>query len=69
MTELTPNEWLAQVQEDVIEPDLPIIDPHHHLWRHPGIDPYLIENLWDDTSSGHNVVKTVFVECFAPCCL
>ncbi len=65
MTELTPNEWLAQVEEDIIEPGLPIIDPHHYLWRHPGLDPYLIENLWDDTSSGHNVVKTVFVECFA----
>ena len=20
------------VQEDIIDPDLPIIDPHHHLW-------------------------------------
>ena len=25
--------WLAQeAPEPVIEPDLPIIDPHHHLW-------------------------------------
>ena len=24
--------WLAQVDEEVIEPDRPIIDPHHHLW-------------------------------------
>ncbi len=25
-------QWLAQVTEDVLEPDLPICDPHHHLW-------------------------------------
>ena len=24
--------WLAQVIEDIIEPDLPIVDAHHHLW-------------------------------------
>ena len=26
------SEWLDQVTEPIIEPDLPIIDPHHHLW-------------------------------------
>ena len=24
--------WLDQVIEEIVEPDLPIIDPHHHLW-------------------------------------
>ena len=24
--------WLDQVKEAIIEPDLPIIDPHHHFW-------------------------------------
>ena len=25
--------WIAQeTPEEVLEPDLPIIDPHHHLW-------------------------------------
>ena len=23
--------WLSSLQEDVLEPELPIIDPHHHL--------------------------------------
>jgi L-fuconolactonase len=23
--------------EDILEPQLPIIDPHHHLWDHPGL--------------------------------
>ena len=31
----TPNPaWLARLTEDVLEPDLPIVDPHHHLWDH-----------------------------------
>ena len=25
-------DWLAQVDEEVLEPDLEICDPHHHLW-------------------------------------
>ncbi|MEZ5249691.1 MAG: hypothetical protein R2713_10895 [Ilumatobacteraceae bacterium] len=27
----TPS-WYDLVREDVVDPDLPIIDPHHHLW-------------------------------------
>jgi predicted TIM-barrel fold metal-dependent hydrolase len=56
------SEWLAQVTEDIIEPDLPICDPHHHLWDHAD-NPYLLPDLLADTGSGHNVVSTVFVEC------
>lgn len=30
------DEWLAkQSAEAVFEPDLPIVDSHHHLWEHP----------------------------------
>jgi L-fuconolactonase len=54
--------WLDQVVEEIVEPDLPIIDPHHHLWRYPGAD-YLAEQLYQDTSSGHRVEKTVFIQC------
>ena len=56
------NEWLAQVTEDVIEPDLPICDPHHHLWDYPG-SRYLLDELLADIGSGHNVTSTVFMEC------
>ena len=55
-------EWLAQVAEDVLEPELPICDPHHHLWDHPG-SRYLLDELLADIGSGHNVVSTVFMEC------
>ena len=30
------QDWLAQTVEPALEPDLPIIDPHHHLWDRPG---------------------------------
>ncbi len=26
------QEWLDRRTEAIIEPDLPIVDPHHHLW-------------------------------------
>ena len=58
--------WYAQVVEDILEPDRPIIDPHHHLWSgaNPGSLPdYLLEDLWADTGSGHRVEKSVFIEC------
>ena len=58
------EQWLAQVQEDVLEPARPICDPHHHLWDHPG-SRYLLDELLADTGSGHNVVSTVFMECGA----
>ena len=67
---LKHQEWLDQVQEEIIEPNQLIIDPHHHLWpsspRTQGIPKeqyYLLEDLWKDTGSGHNISKTVFVEC------
>ncbi len=64
MTELTPgsDEWLAQIQESIVDPERVIVDPHHHLWGAPRV-PYLLENLWRDTDSGHRVAQTVFLEC------
>jgi L-fuconolactonase len=57
-------EWLAQQREDILEPALPIVDPHHHLWERRN-HRYLLRDLLADTGSGHNVVSTVFVECVA----
>ncbi|PCJ11169.1 MAG: amidohydrolase [Gammaproteobacteria bacterium] len=60
-------QWLAQVQEDIIEPDLPICDAHHHLWLNTGHTgwPYTLKDLHADTATGHNIVRTVFIECHA----
>ena len=69
--------------EAILEPELPIVDPHHHLWdlrplvaafpepHHSFIASiartpyYTFDGLLADTSSGHNVVATVFMECGA----
>jgi predicted TIM-barrel fold metal-dependent hydrolase len=54
--------WLATLDEEVLEPELPIIDPHHHLWVRNGYS-YLMPELASDLASGHNVVATVYAEC------
>ncbi len=54
--------WLNQVQEEVLDPALPIIDPHHHLWEHEG-NRYLLQELASDLTGGHNVVSTVYLQC------
>ena len=54
--------WVAKVSEPALEPDLPIVDPHHHLWQRTGND-YLFHDLLADTQTGHNIVGTVFVDC------
>ncbi len=61
-----PNrlDWLARIKEPILEPDLAIVDPHHHLWDRPGWR-YLHDDLLADTDSGHNIVATVFVQCRA----
>lgn len=61
-----PHEaWLArQAVEPILEPELPIIDTHHHLWQRPN-HRYLLDALLADLQSGHNVVATVFAECHA----
>lgn len=56
------DRWLDLLQEEVIEPELPVIDPHHHLWLRNGYT-YLLPEFALDLASGHNVVATVFAEC------
>jgi predicted TIM-barrel fold metal-dependent hydrolase len=62
------QQWLDQVKEAALEPELPICDPHHHLWdqRHEReAERYLLDEILDDIAGGHNVVSTVFIECNA----
>ncbi|MEZ5223289.1 MAG: amidohydrolase family protein [Ilumatobacteraceae bacterium] len=60
----TPS-WYDLVREDVVDPDLPIIDPHHHLWPDGEGMHYGIADLRRDAHDGHLVEQTVFVECRA----
>ena len=59
---LPNSEWLKKLTEEILEPDLPIVDPHHHLWDHPG-SRYLLDELLADVNSGHNIIATVFIQC------
>ena len=59
------NDWLEITKEEIIEPSLPICDPHHHYWdlrtqRIP-YGRYLLHELLDDIND-HNVTSTVFIE-------
>ena len=56
--------WRASHREAIIEPELPIIDPHHHLWDRHG-QTYLLQEFMAEAQSGHNIVGSVFVECGA----
>ncbi len=55
------QEWLDRRKEEILEPGLPIVDPHHHLWDRPGWR-YLLPELLEDLNSGHNIVSTVYLQ-------
>ena len=62
------DDWLALTVEEPIEPDLPICDPHHHLWDGESgrVAPrYLLDEILADVGGGHRIVSTVFIECGA----
>jgi predicted TIM-barrel fold metal-dependent hydrolase len=56
------EDWLALYDEPALEPDLPIIDPHHHLWERQDWT-YMLPDLLADCNAGHNIIGTVFVQC------
>ena len=53
-----PDEaWLAgRPPEPVIEPDLPIVDTHHHLWERNG-HRYLLHEYLDGLLGEHRAAK------------
>ena len=53
------QEWLDKRHEEIIEPELPIIDAHHHLWDRPNYR-YLFPELLADVGSGHNIRATCY---------
>ena len=54
------QDWLDRRKEPILEPGLPIVDPHHHLWDRANWR-YLLDDLLADTNS-HNILATVFVQ-------
>lgn len=55
-------DWLSRHVEEPIDPDLPIIDAHHHLWSLPDF-VYMRPEFLADVATGHNVRSSVFVDC------
>lgn len=55
------EDWLAKYREEAIDPVLPIVDPHHHLWDRDS--RYLLDEYAADIGGGHNVISSVFVQC------
>jgi hypothetical protein len=56
-------DWLGKRREAALEPDLPIVDPHHHLIDRPESGTYLLPDLLKDIAEGgHNVIATVYLE-------
>ena len=55
-------DWLDRRHEAIIEPDLPIVDPHHHLVNRPETGRYLLPELLADIGTGHNITATVYLE-------
>jgi predicted TIM-barrel fold metal-dependent hydrolase len=60
------KDWLALTPETPLEPEIPICDPHHHLWEFRpepvAYQRYLLPDLAEDLHSGHHVRATVFIE-------
>ncbi|MFN4087588.1 MAG: amidohydrolase family protein [Alphaproteobacteria bacterium] len=61
----TREDWLAASREPALEPQLPICDPHHHLWDRRGGHRYMLPDLIADCGDGHRIDSTVFIECRA----
>jgi L-fuconolactonase len=59
------SDWLVRSQEEALEPELPIIDAHHHLWDRPGWRYLFDDYLADVGNSGHSIVASVFIQCQA----
>jgi L-fuconolactonase len=55
------RDWLNLTVEEVIDPELPICDAHHHLWNLQG-QRYLAADFTEDASVGHNIVQSVVIQ-------
>jgi predicted TIM-barrel fold metal-dependent hydrolase len=66
---MTREDWRRQAIEEAIEPDLPIIDAHHHLWMSSPMEPweeYRADALFHDMEhGGHNVFATIYTDSHA----
>lgn len=66
---MTRKQWRDQVIEEALDPALPIIDAHHHIWLTSPQEPWEAYNAdeiaADMEGCGHNVVATVYTDSHA----
>ena len=64
-TQAPDEDWLGLASPEIpIEPELPIIDAHMHLWHHTAGYRYFVEEYARDVkASGHHVEASVYIEC------
>lgn len=54
--------WQALVREEALDPALPIVDAHHHLFDRPEWR-YTPEDFHADLQQGHRITHTVYLQC------
>lgn len=47
--------------EPIVDPDLPIVDAHHHLFLRPTVR-YLLDDYLADATAGHRIVASIYSE-------
>lgn len=60
--QLVREDWLALGHEDVLAPEQPILDAHHHLWDRPE-GRYAAGEFQRDVAQGHDIRASIFVQC------
>src|SRR5258708_1240323 len=56
-------DWLDKRREPALEPELPIVDPHHHLIDRPESGCYLLPDLLADiTGGGPHIRAALYLE-------
>jgi L-fuconolactonase len=55
-------DWLQRYSEPALEPDLLIVDAHHHLLEGHG-HRYMLPDYLEDIGGGHRLLASIFVEC------
>jgi predicted TIM-barrel fold metal-dependent hydrolase len=63
-TPITHKQMLVGRDEPILDPDIRIIDSHHHLFVRPPVR-YMLDEYLADAQAGHRIVASVYVETLA----